>query len=321
MRARKLRRGVAALTALAVLTACGDDEGGATDESAGNATEPDGKIVGADGDGTDGADTTVAQGETEHRRGPDPTTEGLAGPAGPFEVASVEVPPPVPGFGGGTIYHPTDLSEGTFGAYVFSPGTWTSHREYAWMGTRIASQGFVVFLIDSLDPRDRPVARGEQLGAALDFLVSTSPAQDAVDAARLSVGGHSNGGGGTLEVAPDRPSLRAVVALQPWHPTERSFPGIEVPTMIIGAEADASAPVGRHALAFYESIPASTDKAYLELRDKPHEVATEDDPTQTAAMIAWLKRYVDNDTRYEQFLCPPPPTGPTISDYRDTCSS
>ncbi|NDU78499.1 alpha/beta hydrolase, partial [Actinomadura sp. DSM 109109] len=34
--------------------------------------------------------------------------------------------------------------------------------------------------------------------------------------------------------------------------------------------------------------------------------------------IAWLKRYIDNDTRYEQFLCPPP--GVTaISDYRHTC--
>jgi hypothetical protein len=34
--------------------------------------------------------------------------------------------------------------------------------------------------------------------------------------------------------------------------------------------------------------------------------------------IAWLKRYVDDDTRYEQFLCPAP-SGSTISQYRDTC--
>ena len=35
-------------------------------------------------------------------------------------------------------------------------------------------------------------------------------------------------------------------------------------------------------------------------------------------MIAWLKRFVDNDTRYEQFLCPPP-GGTAIYEYRNTC--
>ena len=35
-------------------------------------------------------------------------------------------------------------------------------------------------------------------------------------------------------------------------------------------------------------------------------------------MIVWLKRYVDNDTRYEQFLCPAP-SDSTLSDSRATC--
>jgi hypothetical protein len=34
--------------------------------------------------------------------------------------------------------------------------------------------------------------------------------------------------------------------------------------------------------------------------------------------ISWLKRFVDNDTRYEQFLCPAPRVSTTISEYRDT---
>ena len=33
----------------------------------------------------------------------------------------------------------------------------------------------------------------------------------------------------------------------------------------------------------------------------------------------WLKRFIDNDTRYEQFLCPPPRPGTLIEEYRDTC--
>jgi hypothetical protein len=35
-------------------------------------------------------------------------------------------------------------------------------------------------------------------------------------------------------------------------------------------------------------------------------------------MVAWFKRYLDDDLRYDQFLCPPP-AGPTIIEYRHTC--
>jgi hypothetical protein len=35
-------------------------------------------------------------------------------------------------------------------------------------------------------------------------------------------------------------------------------------------------------------------------------------------MISWLKRFVDNDTRYEQFLCPAPDDR-EIEEYRNTC--
>jgi hypothetical protein len=34
--------------------------------------------------------------------------------------------------------------------------------------------------------------------------------------------------------------------------------------------------------------------------------------------VAWLKRFVDNDTRYEPFICPGP-TGTSVEDYRATC--
>jgi hypothetical protein len=34
--------------------------------------------------------------------------------------------------------------------------------------------------------------------------------------------------------------------------------------------------------------------------------------------VAWLKRFVDNDTRYDQFLCPGP-SGLDVEDYRNTC--
>jgi hypothetical protein len=92
-----------------------------------------------------------------------------------------------------------------------------------------------------------------------------------------------------------------------------------VPTLIIGAENDTTAPVASHAEPFYESIPATGEKAYLELNNAEHRVGTAGDITQAKFMIVWLKRYVDNDTRYEQFICPTPVPGPTIEEYRGTC--
>jgi hypothetical protein len=35
-------------------------------------------------------------------------------------------------------------------------------------------------------------------------------------------------------------------------------------------------------------------------------------------VLSWFKRYIDDDTRYSQFLCPPP-SGPSIVEYRNTC--
>jgi hypothetical protein len=35
--------------------------------------------------------------------------------------------------------------------------------------------------------------------------------------------------------------------------------------------------------------------------------------------VSWLKAFVDNDTRYLQFLCPGPTPDPTTEQYRNTC--
>jgi dienelactone hydrolase len=186
------------------------------------------------------------------------------------------------------------------------------------MGPRLASQGFVVFLINTNSRLDQPPSRGDQLLAALDYLVTSSSVRTRIDATRLAVAGHSMGGGGTLEAATDRPGLQAAIPLQPWH-TVKSWPSVQVPTLIIGAENDTTAPVASHAEPFYESIPATGEKAYLELNNAEHRVGTAGDTTQAKFVIVWLKRYVDNDTRYEQFICPTPVPGPTIEEYRGTC--
>jgi dienelactone hydrolase len=265
------------------------------------------------------AGPTHALADIEFRRGPAPTEASVTAETGPFATASVTVPASAAsGFGGGVIHYPTDTSQGTFGAVAFSPGFLGTVANHPWVGPRIASQGFVVMVIDTLGRSDPPTSRADQLLAALDYLTTTSAVRSRVDTGRLAVAGHSMGGGGTIEAANDRPGLQAAVALQPWH-TVKNWPGVTVPTLIVGAEADTTAPVATHSEPIYASIPAASEKAYLELNDADHRVGTRGDTQQAKFMIVWLKRYVDNDTRYEQFICPNPGAGGAIEEYRDTC--
>jgi predicted dienelactone hydrolase len=255
-----------------------------------------------------------------YERGPAPTEASITAVTGPFAVSSVTVPAGSgPGFNDGTIYYPTDTSQGTFGAIAISPGYTATWSSLSWLGPRLASHGFVVIGINTLTIYDQPASRGRQLLAALDYLTNSSPTtvRSRIDRTRLAVAGHSMGGGGTLEAANDRPSLQAAVPLAPWNLT-KTWSGIRVPTMIIGGQADTIAPVASHSQLFYTSIPSSVEKAYLELTGASHFFPQTTNTTMAKSMVAWMKRFVDDDTRYDQFLCPAP-SGIAISEYRDTC--
>ncbi|MFB9542773.1 alpha/beta hydrolase family protein [Micromonospora sagamiensis] len=258
--------------------------------------------------------------DNPYERGPAPTSAILEASRGPFATASQTVSSlSVSGFGGGVIYYPTSTSEGTFGAIAISPGYTASWSSISWLGPRIASHGFVVIGIETNSIFDQPDSRGRQLLAALDYLVQQSSVRSRIDGTRLAVAGHSMGGGGSLEAAVSRPSLQAAVPLAPWN-TDKSWSDVRVPTLIIGGEYDTVAPVSSHSEPFYTSIPATSEKAYLELNGESHFFPQSVDTPTAKQTVAWLKRFVDNDTRYEQFLCPGP-SGLDIEEYRHTCPS
>jgi alpha-beta hydrolase superfamily lysophospholipase len=257
--------------------------------------------------------------DSPYERGPDPTVASIEARRGSFAVSDVSVSRlAVTGFGGGTIYYPTSTAEGTFGAVAVAPGYTASQSSMAWLGPRLASQGFVVFTIDTNSTSDQPSSRGDQLRSALDYLTTRSVVSSRIDADRLAVMGHSMGGGGALEAAKDDSSLQAAIPLTPWN-TDKTWPEVSTPTLIVGAENDSVASVRSHAEPFYQSLPSSADKAYLELRGASHFAPNTDNTTIAKYSISWLKRFVDDDLRYDQFLCPAPSTSTTISEYRSTC--
>ncbi|SFT79806.1 Dienelactone hydrolase [Geodermatophilus amargosae] len=254
-------------------------------------------------------------------RGPAPTQSSINATSGPFATSSTTVSDfSTPGFGAASIYHPTTTTQGTFGGVAISPGYTAGRDTVAWLGPRLASQGFVVIVFDTDSRYDQPSSRGDQLLAALDYLTGSSAVRTRVDASRLAVVGHSMGGGGTLEAAKDRPRLRAAVPPTGWN-TDETWPEVRTPTLVIGAENDSVAPVGSHSIPFYDSLGNAPERAHLELDNASHFAPNSSNTVIAANTIAWLKRFVDTDTRYSQFICSGPSVSAfgDVSDYRNTC--
>jgi dienelactone hydrolase len=254
-----------------------------------------------------------------YERGPNPTLSSLQASAGPFAISSTSVSDlATPGFGAADIYYPTTTSQGTFGAVAVAPGFTATRSSMAWLARRVASHGFVVININTNSTFDQPASRGDQLLDALDYLVGSSSVRTRVDRNRQAVMGHSMGGGGSLEAISERPSIQAAVPLTPWN-LDKTWSEVRTPTMVIGAENDSVASVSSHSIPFYNSIPSSAEKAYLELNGASHFAPNTTNTTIGVYSVAWLKRFVDDDTRYDQFLCPGPSNGTAVSDYRNSC--
>jgi dienelactone hydrolase len=219
------------------------------------------------------------------------------------------------GFGGGTIYMPSSGSN--LGAVVIAPGFTAGSGSYRSIARDMAGEGFVAFAIDTNTRSDQPDSRGRQLKAATDHLLQRSGARSMIDPNKVAVSGHSMGGGGSLRAANDNPQLyKAAVPLQPWHGT-KSWSRLTVPTLIIGAQRDTIASNRSHSLRFYNSIPSSTDKMFIELSGAGHMVASTGNRQQTAYMAAWLKRFLDGDTSQDSLLCGSTRTG--LSSKQSTC--
>lgn len=242
--------------------------------------------------------------------GPDPTVASLEAAAGPYAVGNSAVGTPS-GYGAATVFYPTVRTEGQFGVVVLAPGFLAIQGYYKWLAERVASHGFVVVTVNFNSVLDQPDARGTQMGKALQQAVAlsqtkTTPYYGVIDINRQAAMGHSMGGGGTLALARDNPSLKAAVALAPWH-TTKAWATVQVPTLIISDEKDFIATNSQHSNLFYPSFSPALPSAKIELAGADHlcgiQISAEKCKTSLAKYsVAWLKRFVDGDARYTPFV-------------------
>ncbi|GID33124.1 poly(ethylene terephthalate) hydrolase family protein [Paractinoplanes brasiliensis] len=264
------------------------------------------------------ATRSASAADNPYQRGPDPTVASIAATYGPFATAQVNVAPGN-GFNGGTIYYPTDTSQGTWGAVAIVPGyTARFADEEAWMGPRLASFGFVVIGVETNSTTDWDTARGTQLLAALDYLTQRSSVRDRVDASRLSVIGHSMGGGGALHAASQRPSLKAAIGLAPFFPSG-NLNNVRVPTLIQGGLND-TVVTPSYLDGLYPGLQSGTPGAYVQYSGADHLFWTRANNIELRTLIPWLKIFVDSDTRYSPFLCPGLQDSAQVARYTARCS-
>ncbi len=255
-----------------------------------------------------------------YQRGPAPTAASVISPTGPFQHTRVAITgSSALGFNRGTVYYPNEAN--TYGAIAVIPGFVSPESFVAWTGPFLASNGFVVMTLEPFSGFDNPESRATQLNAALNWLKGSSPSaiRSRIDPSRLGAIGHSMGGGATLELARrnTQPNLKAIVPLQPWF-LAPNFSGVRVPSMQVGVSDDFIAPPGSNAEVFYGQLPTTTEKAYLEVSSGTHFLGNVFNNEQARATLSWMKRFLDNDTRYSQFICPGP-TGGLVAEYRSTC--
>lgn len=214
-----------------------------------------------------------------------------------------------PEYAEGLVYYPTD-SDGPFPVMILSPGLTANNTDYEIWGRVLSSHGIVALLMQPTDVLDWNDQRAVDLQAALGVvrgaLNESGPLAGKLDTANVGFMGQSMGGGGTLIAANDvGDEIQAAIPMEPYAPGA-SFPAITTPTLIIAAELDTVAGVSQNAYAHYNSIPDSTTKIYLEGKGADHYFSTdryEDDFDINARYaVAFLKLYLEGDTRYEPYL-------------------
>jgi len=181
------------------------------------------------------------------------------------------------------------------------------------MGSYLASHGIIVMTIGTNTPTDLPEDRANALLDAAQTLQEennreTSPVYQKIDINKISVGGHSMGGGGAQIAATMDNSLKSVISLNPWIQqwlVDYEYLNHTVPHLIISGQNDNIANVNEHANIHYDYTPNTTPKAIYEIENGSHSTGRFPSTANNYVgkiVLSWLNYFASEDDCYLPLL-------------------
>ena len=194
-----------------------------------------------------------------------------------------------------TFYHPSDLGEAgvRHPVILWGNGTGASPTTYASFLRHLASHGFIVAAANTAY-----AGTGTAMLAGLDELErldgsTLSRFGGHVDLDNVAATGHSQGGGGAIETAPD-PRVDTIFPLQPWRGTASA---VDVPAIYFSGGSDRIVSARSVERAFGNS---SGPALYAELRGAGHFVPTGSAGDYRGPATAWARWFLMGDEDAEQ---------------------
>lgn len=213
-----------------------------------------------------------------------------------------------PDYFGSTLYYPID-ADGPFSSIVLVPGFVSPEFAVSTWGPYLASHGIIVMTIGTNILTDLPEDRAYALLDAVLTLQEennreNSPVYQQIDVTKISVGGHSMGGGGAQIAATMDNSLKSVISLNPWiqqSVVDYDYLNHPVPNLIISGQNDTTAPVNEHANVHYDYTPNTTPKAIYEIENGSHSTGRFPSTANNYVgkiVLSWLNYFADDNDCY-----------------------
>jgi len=240
---------------------------------------------------------------------------------GPYQYEKYDIPGD--GYGGGTIYYPTN-AEPPFAATTFTPPLTGVRIMYALWGPFLASWGIVFQAMDTLTTQDIVDMRAVEQQAAVASLKAENDRPDSPLYGKLAdrqgIMGWSMGGGATWITASQDPTLKSAVTMAGHNmtsPVAMTCSGsTQVPSMQLNGAQDMTILGGLgQSDGVYALIPDTTPKLIYVTMNAGHMTWSGPDaaggPNPGRFTLAFQKTYLEGDQRWKKFLLERPPDAAT----------
>lgn len=207
------------------------------------------------------------------------------------------------GYESSLIIYPDFKDQRILPVVIVMHGWMGSKEKMQWIGERVAKQGFATMVVTASNAKSlfaQPKDWIKNYEAAIASLEAEnerepSPLHRRLDLKKISLIGHSMGGGGALFFShKNTERLKSTVALAPFSNDAKKEVGqIKAPTLILTGSKDSVAPP-RMGNAFFEALSEKLTKKYKELEGVGHNDFEKNGAQHDAIaeqVIDWLDRH------------------------------